>query len=101
MEAMGLTLIALMTSSSASTGWAAPGFRQLGTMSRRGRHEADGCSAYLGLLKWRMCAEGLAGGAKGGDSKSRSQRAAAVAAVAAVAETSSRGMMGMLEMRHN
>lgn len=98
MEAMGLTLIALMTSSSASTGWAAPGFRQLGTLSRRGRHEDDGCSAYLGLLKWRMCTEGLAGGAEGGDSKSRSQRAAAVAAVA---ETSSRGMMGMLEMRHN
>lgn len=100
---MGLTPIALMTSSSASTGWAAPGFRQLGTMSQRGRHEADGCSAYLGLLKWRMCAEGLAGGAEGGDSKSsggedHSQRAAAVAVVA---KTSSRGMMGMLEMRHN
>lgn len=47
-EALRLTLIALMTSSSASPGWSAPGFRQLGTMSRRGRHEAPGAPDLCG-----------------------------------------------------
>lgn len=53
-----LTLMALTTSCSAFLGWSAPGFRHLGTMSPRGRHEAPGVQDYCTwLLKWRVWGE--------------------------------------------